>query len=71
MSQDLAKLFDISQFHTTTGTAEEEGSGFGLLIWKEFVEKNGGKIWAKAFLATAVNLSLRYRCSLQLLHYCK
>jgi signal transduction histidine kinase len=47
-SQDLTRLFDISQFHTTTGTEEEEGTGFGLLICKDFVEKNGGKIWAES-----------------------
>jgi signal transduction histidine kinase len=44
--ENLSKLFDISQIHTTPGTSQEKGTGLGLLLCKEFVEKHGGKIWA-------------------------
>jgi two-component system sensor histidine kinase/response regulator len=30
---------------TTFGTANEEGSGLGLILVKDFVDKIGGKIW--------------------------
>ena len=45
---NLAKLFDISQVLTTTGTAKEPGTGLGLLICKELIEKHNGKIWVES-----------------------
>jgi PAS domain S-box-containing protein len=47
-SENLAKLFDISEVLTTTGTEKEAGTGLGLLLCKEFVEKHGGKIWVES-----------------------
>jgi PAS domain S-box-containing protein len=45
---DLDKIFRIDTQHTTLGTDDEKGTGLGLIICKELVEKNGGKIWIES-----------------------
>ncbi len=46
----LNKLFRIDETESTKGTANEKGTGLGLIICKEFVDKHNGKIWAESQL---------------------
>jgi signal transduction histidine kinase len=43
--EDLEKVFKLETKHSTPGTGSEIGTGLGLMLCKEFIEKQGGAIW--------------------------
>ena len=45
---NIEKLFRIDEHFTTSGTSNELGTGLGLILCKELIEKNNGKIWVKS-----------------------
>ena len=46
--ENVGKLFRVDQSYSTLGTEKEKGTGLGLVLCKEFIEKNKGKIWVKS-----------------------
>ncbi len=48
--ENINKLFRVDMHHSTAGTDEEQGSGLGLILCQEFVEKHQGKIWVESEL---------------------
>jgi signal transduction histidine kinase/ligand-binding sensor domain-containing protein len=45
---EISTLFHIDKTSSKSGTSGEKGTGLGLLICKEFIEKHNGKIWVES-----------------------
>lgn len=44
----IEKVLDSTIYYTTQGINNEQGSGLGIKLCKDFIEKSGGKIWIES-----------------------
>jgi signal transduction histidine kinase len=56
--EKLAGLFESMAGRTTDGTAGEKGTGLGLLLCKDLVEKHGGRLWVDSVIGQGTSFHL-------------
>jgi signal transduction histidine kinase len=63
-SEKSSELFNFNTIFTTKGTAGEKGTGLGLPLCKEFVQRNDGKIWVESELGKGSKFTFTLRKSI-------
>lgn len=58
-SENIERLFRLETEFSTRGTANEKGTGLGLVLCKEFIEKNHGEIDVKSKEGTGTSFILK------------
>ena len=54
---DFDKIFRIDVHYSTSGTSDEKGTGLGLILCKEIIEKHEGEIWISGEKGKGTNVS--------------
>jgi signal transduction histidine kinase len=58
-ADNQAKLFKLEESFTTKGTNQEAGTGLGLIVCKEFIEKNNGTIAVSSKLGEGTTFTIK------------
>lgn len=56
--EDLPRLFRIDVKYSHHGTAGEEGTGLGLILCKDLVEKNNGRMWVESVVGQGTTFTI-------------
>ncbi len=60
---DIKRLFNAETHFTRPGTQKEKGAGLGLLLTKEFIETNHGRIWVTSQLDRGTTFTFTLRAA--------
>ncbi|NOQ24145.1 MAG: PAS domain-containing protein [Bacteroidales bacterium] len=63
--ENMEKLFRIDVKYKTTGTSGEKGTGLGLIVCHEFIQKNNGAIWCNSELGKGTSFYFTIPCEKQ------
>ncbi len=55
--ETISNLFKIDSSKSTSGTNDEKGSGLGLILCKEFIDRHSGKIWVESELGVGTTFT--------------
>jgi PAS domain S-box-containing protein len=62
-NEKLDKLFKIDESFTTLGTEKEKGTGLGLVLCKELINKNNGNIWVESEIGKGSTFYFTLSCN--------
>jgi signal transduction histidine kinase len=54
----IPKLFRIDLHHSTDGTNKEQGTGLGLILCKEIIERHSGKILVESTIGKGSSFTI-------------
>jgi two-component system, sensor histidine kinase and response regulator len=61
--EDIQKLFNAQTHFTRPGTNKEKGIGLGLMLSKEFIESNSGRIWVTSELGRGTTFTFTLKAA--------
>jgi signal transduction histidine kinase len=61
--ESIDKLFRIDVKYSKAGTAGEQGTGLGLLLCKELIDRNNGRIWVESHIGQGSRFIISLPCT--------